>query len=189
MDVYSAKDFRKHDNEIKHLYEILHQSFLPDALLVLVKTVIELDGLTTTLDEALWEVLEEELGVEDTITPQLYARAYRICDNYDERAYQIELIVEVGHMVETTTKIPMIATLLKVARRPVTGAGWGDLREWIDRGLGSFQRMHGAHEFLGAIQGGKWRSWMASLKAMRRSPHYSLFWSDHLNCRAVPVVR
>ena len=65
-DVYSAKDFRKRDNEIKHLYEILHH-FLPDALLVLVKTVIELDGLTTTLDEALWEVLEEELGVEDKL--------------------------------------------------------------------------------------------------------------------------
>ena len=42
---------------------------------MLVKTVIELDGLTNTLDEALWEVMEEELGVEDTITPQLYAQA------------------------------------------------------------------------------------------------------------------
>lgn len=149
-DVYSAKDFRKRDNEIKHLYEILHH-FLPDALLVLVKTVIELDALTGTLDEALWDVLEELLGVDDAITPQLYARAYRICDNYDERAYQIELIYKIGQMVETTTRIPMIATLLKLARRPVTSAGWGDLHKWIERGFNAFLRMHGADEFLDAI--------------------------------------
>ena len=131
---------------------------------------------------------EEELGVEDTITPQLYARAYRICDNYDERAYQIELIVKIGHMVETTTKIPMIATLLKVARRPVTSAGWGDLHKGIERGFTAFQRMHGAQEFLGAIQERKWRSWMASLKAMRRSPRCLLFWSDHLNFVPLPKL-
>jgi len=44
-DVYSAKDFRQRDEEIKHLYEIIHH-FLPDILLKLVKTVIELDDLT-----------------------------------------------------------------------------------------------------------------------------------------------
>ena len=149
-DVYSAKDFHNRDTEIKHLYEILHR-VLPDALLVLVKTVIELDSLTNSLDEALWSTMQAELDVVDGITPGLYAEGYRRCDNYEERAYQIELIHQVGHMVETTTRIPMISTLLKLARRPVTLAGWGDLHKWIERGFSAFLHMHGAHEFLDTI--------------------------------------
>ena len=149
-DVYAAKDFRERDEEIKHLYEIISH-FLPDILLKLVKTVITLNDLTETLDEALWSVMQNELGVTDTITMDLYMAGYRLSDNYDERAYQIELIDQVGHMVDTTTKIPMIATTLKIVRAPVSRAGWGDLHDWIERGFSAFQHMHGATEFLATI--------------------------------------
>jgi len=81
----------------------------------------------------------------------LVQAGYRLCDNYDERVYQIELIDQVGHMVDLTTKIPMIATTLKVVRIPVTRAGWGDLHDWIERGFLAFQHMHGGREFLSTI--------------------------------------
>ena len=149
-DVYAAKDFRQRDEEIRHLYEIISH-FLPEILLKLVKTVIKLNDLTQTLDEKLWTVLQHELGVTDTITMDLYVAGYRLCDNYAERAYQIELIDQVGHMVDLTTKIPMIATTLKVVRAPVSRAGWGDLHDWITRGFSAFRRMHGAKEFLATI--------------------------------------
>ncbi len=149
-DVYAAKDFRQRDEEIRQLYEIIHH-FLPDILLKLVKTVIELNDLTETLDEGLWSVMENKLGVTDTITMESYVAGYRLCDNYPERAYQIELIGAVGHMVDLTAKIPMIATTLKVVRVPVTRAGWGELHDWIERGFLAFQHMHGAKEFLATI--------------------------------------
>jgi hypothetical protein len=149
-DVYSAKDFRQRDHEIKHLYATLSH-FLPDALLKLVKKVIELNDLTNALDEALLEALRHDLGVEDAITPELYAAGYRVCNNYAERVYQIELIGEVGHMVDFAAKIPLVATTLKLARRPVARAGWHELHEWIERGFLAFQHMHGADEFLGTI--------------------------------------
>jgi hypothetical protein len=149
-DVYAAKDFRRRDEEIKHLYAIISH-FLPDILLRLVKTVIELNDLTETLDEALWSTMQDELGVTDTITLESYTAGYRLCDNYAERLHQIELIDQVGHMVDLTTKIPMIATTLKVVRAPVTAAGWGDLHDWIERGFSAFQCMHGAKEFLATI--------------------------------------
>ena len=133
------------------MYEIISH-FLPDILLKLVKTVIKLNDLTQALDEKLWSVMQNELGVTDTITMDLYLAGYRLCDNYDERAYQIELIEQVGHMVDTTTKIPMIATTLKIVRAPVTRAGWGDLHDWIERGFFAFRHMHGAKEFLAAIR-------------------------------------
>lgn len=149
-DVYAAKDFRQRDEEIRHLYEIISR-FLPDILLRLVKTVIELNDLTERLDEELWTVMQEQLGVTDTITMDLYQAGYRLCDNYDERAYQIELIGEVGQMVDLTTRIPMIATTLKLVRGPVTAAGWGDLHDWIQRGFLAFKHMGGAKEFLATI--------------------------------------
>ena len=83
-DVYSAKDFRQRDHEIKHLYAALSR-YLPDALLKLVKKVIELNDLTNALDEALLEALRHDLGVDDAVTPELYAAGYRVCNNYAER--------------------------------------------------------------------------------------------------------
>lgn len=149
-DVYAAKDFRQRDEEIRHLYEIISR-FLPDILLKLVKTVIELNDLTERLDEELWTAMQEQLGVTDTITMDLYQAGYRLCDNYTERAYQIELIGEVGHMVDLTTRIPLIGTTLKVVRAPVSAAGWGDLHDWIQRGFLAFKHMHGAKAFLATI--------------------------------------
>jgi len=150
-DVYAAKDFRQRDQEIRHLYEIMSR-FLPDILLKLVKTVVVLNDLTNELDEALWSALENELGVTDTITVDLYAAGYRVCDNYAERAHQIELIDQVGHMVDITTRIPMISTTLKVVRGPVSRSGWHELHEWIERGFFAFRNMRGGNEFLATIR-------------------------------------
>jgi hypothetical protein len=149
-DVYAAKDFRQRDEEIRQLYDIISY-FLPDILLKLVRTVIELDDLTQALDEQLWSVMQNQLGVTDTITMDSYLAGYRLCDNYEERAYQIELIDRVGHMVDITMKIPMIATTLRIVRIPVSTAGWGDLYDWIERGFFAFKYMGGAKEFLATI--------------------------------------
>jgi hypothetical protein len=149
-DIYAAKDFRQRDHEIKHLYEIMSH-FLPDFLLRLVTRTIELYDLTNALDEALLSSLRQDQSVADTITPDLYAEAYRICDNYADRAHQIELIGEVGHMVEIGTKIPLVGTSLKLARLPAQATGWIDLHDFIQRGFHSFKRMRGSEKFLQAI--------------------------------------
>jgi hypothetical protein len=149
-EIYAAKDFRQRDHEIIHLYEIMSR-FLPDFLLRLVTETIELYELTNELDEALLTALRQELGVTGSITPELYAEAYRVCDNYAERVRQIELIGEVGHMVEVSTKIPLVGTSLKLARLPAQATGWTDLHDFIERGFQSFKRMRGSEKFLQAI--------------------------------------
>ena len=169
-DVYAAKDFRQRDEEIRQLYENISH-FLPDILLRLVKTVILLNDVTQALDEQLWSVMQNELGITDTITMDLYMAGYRLCDNYDERVYQIELIDQVGHMVDVTTKIPMIATTLKIVRAPVSRAGWGDLHDWITRGFTAFQHMHGAKEFLATIHDREMSFLASAIPNHSRSDH------------------
>jgi hypothetical protein len=160
-DIYAPRDFSRRDQDIEYLYAIM-SSFLPEFLLKVVRKAIEMNDLTNELDLALSRVLVEDLGITGNgsgasgvhaqITPQLYAEAYRICDNFAERAHQIELIGEVGRMVDRATRIPLIGVTLHLARRPATRAGWGELHGFLNRGYTAFKHMGRADKFLQTIQ-------------------------------------
>ncbi len=150
-DIYAPRDFSQRDHDIEHLYRLMSH-FLPESLLKLASKTIEMNQLTHALDQALLHALVDDLGVTDTITPQLYAQAYRICDNYQERADQIHLVVEVGQMVDKSTRIPLIPTALRLARFPAQRAGWGELQDFLERGYAAFKQMAGATEFLNTIR-------------------------------------
>jgi hypothetical protein len=131
--------------------------FLPEFLLKVVRKAIEMNDLTNELDLALSRVLVEDLGVNGTalsptITPQIYAEAYRVCDNYAERAHQIRLIGEVGSMVDRGTRIPLVGATLHLARHPARRAGWGELHDFLEHGYTAFKHMGRADGFLRIIQ-------------------------------------
>jgi hypothetical protein len=150
-DIYASKDFNQRNHDIQYLYKIM-SNILPDILLGLVRNAIELYKLTDVLDRDLWRALSQDLEVTEIITPQLYAEGYRVCDNYDQRLRQIDLIVEVGRQVDLGTKIPLVGTTLRVARGPARRAGWFEMHDFLERGFAAFKHMHGAKEFLEAIQ-------------------------------------
>lgn len=155
-DIYAPRDFSQRDQDIEYLYAIM-SSFLPEFLLKVVRKAIEMNDLTNELDQALARVLVENLGVTGdstgaSITPQLYAEAYRICDNFAERLHQIELIGEVGRMVDRGTRIPLVGATLHLARHPARRAGWGELQGFLERGYTAFKHMGRAEGFLHTIQ-------------------------------------
>ena len=149
-NIYAPRDFSQRDHDIEYLYGVMSH-FLPDFLLALVRNVVEINNLSNELDQALLRALVEDLGVKDTITEELYAEGYLICDNYDERARQIELLVKIGHEVDISTHLPLVGTTLRLARAPARRTGWGDLQDFLERGFNAFKHMHGAHEFLDTI--------------------------------------
>jgi hypothetical protein len=150
-DLYAARDFSQRDQDIEHLYAIMSR-ILPDFLLGLVRNAIELNRLTSKLDQDLINALVNHLGVIDTISPESYAQAYRICDNYAERKYQIALIVLVGKQVDKGTRIPLVSATLRLARSPAQKAGWYALQDFLERGFAAFKQMHGADYFLQTMQ-------------------------------------
>jgi hypothetical protein len=150
-EIYAPRDFSQRDQDIEYLYAIM-SSFLPEFLIKVVRKAIEMNNLTNELDWALSRVLIEKLGVTEQITPELYAEAYRICDNYEERAHQIHLIGEVGSMVDRGTRIPLMGITLHLARRPARRAGWVELHEFLEKGYTAFKHMGRADEFLKTIQ-------------------------------------
>ena len=149
-EIYAPNDFSQRDNDIEYLYEVM-SSVLPNFLLSLVSNTVELNNLTSILDQHLLKALVDDLGMEETITPETYTEAYRICDNYDERRRQIELLMEIGHQVDIGTRIPLVGTTLRLVRGPAHQAGWGEVHDFLEKGFSAFKKMRNAKKFLQVI--------------------------------------
>lgn len=150
-DIYAPKDFSQRDNDLEYLYDVM-SSVLPRFLLTLVENTVELNNLSNLLDRKLLEAMENDLNLKDEITPEMYTEAYRICDNYDDRALQIALILEIGRQVDFSTRIPLVGTALRLAGGPAKRSGWGDVHDFLERGYNAFKRMKGANEFLSTVK-------------------------------------
>jgi hypothetical protein len=151
-DVYAAKDFSQRDHDITRMYNAM-RLLLPPAMGRALELVIELNALTLVMDEALASVLVDELCVEDAITVEQYAEAYRRCDNFDDRSLQIDLIVAVGLEIDALVHKPGVGLALRLARGPAYLAGWHEMQDFFERGFAAFKRMHGARDFLGVVEG------------------------------------
>jgi hypothetical protein len=150
-DIYAPKDFSQRDHDAERIYHLMRK-FLPERMLYLLAKVLELNNLTETLDHQLIEVLVNQLDVSDTITPELYAEAYRICDNFQERYHQIETIIEVGWGVDRLIKNPLTVATLRIAKVPAYRAGWHELHDFLARGYEAFKAMRGSKKFLETLE-------------------------------------
>jgi hypothetical protein len=149
--IYASKDFSQRDHDILTIYQFLSK-ILPPISLKLLKESIELNQMTYALDKALLDVLVDHLNNTDTITPALYARAYQVCDNYDERLYQIQSIATIIKTVGEGTRWPMVNVALKLVHKPAIRAGWIELYEFLDRGYKAFKPIKNIKYFANIIR-------------------------------------
>lgn len=149
-DIYAARDFTQRNHDIRRLHDALRK-WLPEFMVRPLRQAIELHDLTERLDTQLLAVMIAELGLTDTVTEEMYAEAYRRCDNYKVRVRQIKWIVATGNGVETLVNIPFSGSAMRLGRGPAERAGWGDLMSFLERGYAAFKHMHGAKHFLGTI--------------------------------------
>lgn len=155
-DLYGPVDFSKRDEDIARVYPLMVKVLSAEAIESLSQGLL-LNSLTMELDEQLLTVLMEELGVDpdDPATVldfELYAEAYRRCDNRDHREQQIDLIIETGTKLADLTRQKMILMAVKVARRPAKMAGFGELQSFIERGLSGFRAMGSPEVFLSTVE-------------------------------------
>lgn len=155
-DLYGTKDFAQRDADIERVYPIMVRVLSENAMHSL-SLAVELHALTQQLDSKLIAVLKGQLGLDlsagpDSLSRETYAQAYRLCDNYDDRRRQIELILETGSLLDEVVRHPVIYVTAKLARGPAKAAGFGELQDFIERGLRAFRQMKGAGPFLGAIR-------------------------------------
>jgi hypothetical protein len=150
-DIYAARDFGQRNYDLRRLHNALRR-WIPETMVRPFSLAIELHELTEELDKQLLDVLTKQLGMVEILTKQMYAEAYRRCDNYAVRVRQIELIGEIGNRVEALVNIPFSANVLKLGRGPASRAGWGELMGFLEHGYAAFKHMHGATHFLNIIR-------------------------------------
>jgi hypothetical protein len=150
-DIYAPKDFSQRDEDMRQMYAFTRR-FVPEPILHPLTVTVNLHALTEDLDRHLLHVLLHELGVTDHITTALYAEAYRLCDNYDERVQQIEWIYEIGQELDGVVKAPLTGPALALSRGPARRAGWEELTGFLERGYKAFKHMKGARGFIETIR-------------------------------------
>jgi hypothetical protein len=145
-DIYAARDFSQRDHDLETMYEFMRR-FVPDAVSRPAALTIKLHRMTEALDRQLTDVLVGQLGVSDSITVDQYAEAYRRCDNYRKRVEQIDAIIEICEHIDGIVRNPITGPALGIAKRPLRGAGYGEVVSFLERGYDSFKRMHGSRHF------------------------------------------
>lgn len=155
-ELYGDKDFSQRDHDLERAYPILAMT-LPAKAMHTMSMAMELNALSLELDETLLKILTEQLGIRENLTEETYAEAYRLCDNYDQRAHQIELIYNLGYQLDNVVHKPFIQPLVRLARGPAHLAGFGELQDFIEWGFSAFRHMGGANEFLETITRREWQ--------------------------------
>lgn len=150
-DIYAAKDFRQRDHDVEDLHAWLAR-FIPAPMLGLINGSIELNELTNSLDRELLAVLVERFGMDGALTEEQYAGAYRLCENYDRRAFQIELLVKMLNQAVEGARFPLVGPTLKLARGPALRAGWAELYDFVTRGYQAFRAIRSPQIFVHTIQ-------------------------------------
>lgn len=157
-DIYAPRDFSQRDQDLEHIHQFLAR-VLPATTIQLLTKTVELNRLTNSLDNHLLQVLVDQLGVTDAVmdavmdavTPELYAEAYRLCDNQAERAYQIDLTQDVLRQVSDWARHRVVSIAMKMAKVPAQRAGWVETYDFLERGYEACRRLKEAQFFVETI--------------------------------------
>jgi hypothetical protein len=147
-DLYGPGDYSRRDADLARIVPVMTR-VLPLGLIATIARAMELSVLSIELDRR----MIERLGADDTaISVAAYCDAFRALANREERLRQIKLIVEAGRALDRYVAKPMLRSALAAMRAPARAAGFGALQTFLERGAAAFRRMHGADEFLAAVE-------------------------------------
>ncbi len=149
--IYSTKDKDKRDADFKRMYETFKDR-LGNEIAEQLRKLIHVNELTDVLDDLVVESLLR-YGCEGTFTNQQYERAYRECDNYEERAEQIELLCDSMAFFHTISHWRSMALALKVIKLVARLKGAKELAEYMDEGYRAFRTVDDIGEFREAVYG------------------------------------
>jgi len=145
-DLYGPHDLSGRDEQVIRALDKLKR-FLPTAALEALVRAFELHVLTIELDTAAAGKLRTSYEPDAAG----YADAYRAAGRKADRQRQIELVGEIGALLDSVAHRPEVGLAIRLARGPAHAAGYGQLQDFLERGYRAFRRMDGASEFLASI--------------------------------------
>ena len=145
-ELYGGGDPHARDRDVMRVHRVM-EKLLPREGLHSLCLAIELEILSQDLDADVVRNLPP-----GPISVETYAEGYRSAGRRPERERQIELLGVIGRYLDAVLKKPIIRGLVRLARGPAHAAGFGALQDFLERGLGAFETMGGADEFLATIR-------------------------------------
>lgn len=151
QDIYAARDFTQRNHDMERMYEFMRH-VAPEPVVRPLMMTVELHRLSEDLDARLLGTLVGRLNMDGSLTTSLYTEAYRLCDNYPERVRQIELIHDIGVMLDRAVRLPMGGPMLLLAKRGLGKGGWSELIALMDRGYNVFKRVPDTGKLMAIIR-------------------------------------
>jgi hypothetical protein len=149
-DLYGPIDYSQRDADIERVFPVMAR-VLSGPALDSITDALELRTLSEEFDARMVEILTSDLGVTDALDTRGYEEAFRRCDDRPGRVRQIELIEQIGRALDQVVHHPVTYATVLAARVPARLAGFGELQDFIERGLRAFRHMHGAKEFIAIV--------------------------------------
>ena len=149
-DLYGPVDFGQRDADIARVFPVMSRVLSGPALDSITRA-LELRTLSEEFDARMVEILGKDHGVKDALDEQTYEDAFRRCGDRPGRLRQIELIEQIARALDQVVNHPVTYATVMAARLPARLAGFGELQDFIERGLRAFRHMHGSKEFIAII--------------------------------------
>ena len=151
-DLYGPKDHRTRDQDLARVLPKLLKLLLQSAQWTLAQA-LQMDVLSEELDAQMADCLVKQgaLRCEGDLDAERYAHAYRTVGQAEQRQEQLDLVLQIGQSLDQLTRLPMLATSLKLMKKPAELAGLSELHGFLQRGFTAFAHMKGAEDFLQSI--------------------------------------
>lgn len=144
-ELYGPRDFTQRDTQFARVIPALVRMF-PHEIVLTVKALAELHGLSEVLDSATGRALPE-----GPVSVHSYGAAWRAVGREVDRERQIMLTRQVGMALDAYTRNPLLRHSLRLMRGPARAAGLSELQKFLELGFDTFREMRGAKPFLDII--------------------------------------
>jgi hypothetical protein len=145
-DLYGPEDFVRRDDELRRALSRLKRA-MPATLLAVLRKAIELQVLTSELDQSMVSQLQGA-----SVNDASYAAAYRDVGRVVDRKRQIDLTILIGEDLARIVGQSWVGLALRAAHIPAYAAGLGVLQRFLERGYRAFSQMGDAQPLLRAIR-------------------------------------
>ena len=153
-ELYAASDFTLRDAQFSRIAGTLQKVF-PKPVVATAIALAQLHILSEQLDHGMGGILSktvaggglpvEKASATCAIEPggfaESYVAAWRALGNYQARAQQLQIALQVGLDLDRLTRLPGLRLMLKMMRRPAQAAGMADLQQFLESGFDTFGAM------------------------------------------------
>lgn len=149
-EIYGPQDFGMRNEGIKVLHQKL-SGLLKGEIIESMGKVVELNDLTETLDEIMVDkMLGQGVGVDFDM--ETYGVIYQSCDNYEQRVFQINLMLEATKHIYAVSRMWMIGLTLRAVNTAAHLAGYGKIIDFLSHGYEAFRNVKNIDHFLQTVE-------------------------------------